>query len=259
MPQRLASDLHKRWARLKPPLRPPPVAVEAMLALIARCPGKRLLLGVTPELALAARDVVAIDWSRPMIAGVWPGNDSGRGVIEADWLAMPFAPASFGAVLGDGALNMLHWPDGYRDTLSAVASVLKPGGRIVLRCFVMPDPPEALSHLTAETLAGRVGGFHAFKWRLAMAARREGGSPDIASRDIWEAFQTCFPDRDALSRATGWAVDTIHEIDDYSVSTLTKSFPTRAEVLETAPEGVFVETTGYELAQCCPLLVIDMP
>jgi SAM-dependent methyltransferase len=259
MSQRLESDLHKRWARLKPPLRPPPVAVEAMLALTENCPDKRLLLGVTPELALAAGDVIAIDWSRPMIAGVWPGNASGRVVIEADWFAMPFAPASFSAVVADGALNMLRWPDGHRGVLDELRRVVAPGGRIVMRCFVMPDPPENLSSVAAETMAGRVGGFHAFKWRLAMAARQEGGSPNIASRDIWEAFKTCFPDRNALSRATGWAIDMINEIDDYSVSRLTKSFPTHAELLETVPEGYFVETTGYELAECCPLLVIDIP
>lgn len=257
MSQRLASDLHKRWARLKPPLRPPPVAVEAMLGLIDHLPGKRLLLGVTPELALATRDVVAVDWSRPMITGVWPGNASGRAVVEADWFAMPFAPNSFGAAIGDGALNMLHWPDRYRSVLEELRQAVAPGGRIVMRCFVMPDQPETLAALATETMNGRVAGFHAFKWRLAMAARHEGGGPNIASRAIWEAFEACFPDRDALARHTGWPIGTLAEIDDYAVSMLTKSFPTRAELLAAVPGGYFVETSAYELAECCPLLVID--
>ncbi len=257
MSQRLASDLHKRWARLMPPLRPPPVAVRTMLGLIADCPGRRLLLGVTPELALATHDVVAIDWSRPMITDVWPGTASGRAVVEADWFAMPFVPRSFGAAVADGALNMLQWPDRYHAIISELRRVVAPGGRIVLRCFVMPEPPESLTQLTAEAMAGRVAGFHAFKWRLAMAARYEAGGPNIASRAIWEAFDACFPDREALAHATGWAIDIIGEIDDYAVSTLTKSFPTRAELMETAPEGRLIDATGYELSECCPLLVID--
>jgi SAM-dependent methyltransferase len=255
--QRLASDLHKRWARLKPPLRPPPVVIDAMLSLIADCPGKRLLLGVTPELAVAAGDVVAVDWSRPMIEGVWPGSASGRMVVEADWCAMPFAAASFNAALGDGALNMLRWSDGYRDAMSELRRILAPRGRTVIRCFVMPDQPETLSSLAADTMAGRVAGFHAFKWRLAMAARFENGPPDIGYKAIWQAFEANFPDRTAMSHATGWPIDTIAEIDDYAALMLSKSFPTRAELLAAVPGARFVETTGYELADGCPLLVID--
>lgn len=194
-----------------------------------------------------------------MITDVWPGNASGRAVVEADWFAMPFAPDTFGAALADGALNMLHWPEGYRDIAGELCRVIAPGGRIVIRCFVMPDPPESLAHLTSETMAGRVLGFHAFKWRLAMAARHEGATPNIASRGIWEAFEACFPDRERLARATGWAIDIIDEIDDYAVSMLTKSFPTRAELIAAIPDARLIEATGYELSECCPLLVIDTP
>lgn len=227
-----------------------------MLALVAHCPGRRLLLGVTPELALATPDLVAIDWSAPMIAGVWPGNAIDRSVVEADWFAMPFAANSFGAAIGDGALNMLHWPDGYRAVCESLRQVLRPGARIVIRCFITPNTPESLAELIRETLAGRVANFHGFKWRLAMAARR-AGSPNIAARAIWEAFEAAFPDRTALAAATGWPLATIAEIDDYAVSTLTKSFPTRAELRQAVADAVFVESEGYDLAERCPLLVID--
>jgi SAM-dependent methyltransferase len=201
---------------------------------------------------------VAIDWSRPMITSVWPGNADGRAVVEADWFAMPFAPASFGAALGDGALNMLSWPDGYRDAVAGLKHVVAPGGRIVMRCFVMPDPPETRAQLSAAMMAGQVAGFHAFKWRLAMAARQAQGIPNIAYRAIWEAFEASFPDRVALARATGWTIDMISEIDDYRGSMLTKSFPTRAELLAAVPGGRLIETAGYELADCCPLLLVDI-
>ena len=105
-------------------------------------------------------------------------------------------------------------------------------------------------------LKGERCGFHAFKWRLAMAAM--DGSANISARAVWEAFERLFPDRDGLSRATGWSLETIAEIDDYAVSPLSKSFPTRTQLLESFPGARLVESGDYELAERCPLLVADL-
>jgi SAM-dependent methyltransferase len=255
MSDREHSDLHKRWARLKPPLRPGPEVVEAVQAAVGGIPGRRLLLGVTRELALAVPDLVAADWSRAMIDVVWPGNAPGRCAVEADWLALPFPDRSFGAVLGDGSLNMLRWPDQYVGLMGALGRVIMPGGRAVIRCFVSLDEPERLEGM----IAGPADGFHALKWRVAMAARQAGGNVNIGARAMWAGFETAFPDRDALAAATGWDRAAIDEIDDYKESPLTKSFPTRAELLQAIPDGRLIETAGYPLAERCPLLVIDFP
>lgn len=252
------SDLHKRWARLKPPLRPHSRVVDAVAREIADSPGQTLLLGVTPEYAALERPIVAIDWSAAMIATIWPGNTKQRRAVQADWCDMPFASGSFTAAIGDGSLAMTRWPDQYEAIVARLRDVVRPGGRIVLRCFAAPDSPEPLDGLARAVLASSGGiGFHAFKWRLAMAVLQDAGADNVPIRAVWDAFQRHFPDREALSHATGWSLETIAEIDDYESSPLWKSFPTRSHLLARFPGSRFVETGGYEMAERCPLLVIE--
>ncbi len=190
-----------------------------------------------------------------MIAQIWPGNAEGRHAVQADWADMPFAPGCFTAAMGDGAVNMLRWPDEYLSLAERLAQVVRPGGRIVMRCFTAPDAPEELHTLSRRVLAGDPIGFHAFKWRLAMAVAK---GPNVAMRSVWEAFEAGFPDRDALCCATGWSAETISEIDDYAVSPFQKSFPTRAQLIECFPGARLIESGDYELSERCPLLVIDL-
>ena len=197
--------------------------------------------------------LVAIDWSAAMIAEVWPGNAPGRTVVQADWMDMPLAPGSFATAIGDGVLNMLHWPDDYGRIVERIGAVLRPGGRIVMRCFTCPDEPDDLASLEPRLPIG----FHAFKWKLAMAVAQAAGDANVAMTSVWETFERLFPDRERLSRATGWSLEVIAEIDDYKQSPHIKSFPTRAQILTMFPSARFVESGTYELAERCPLLVID--
>ena len=227
-----------------------------MRALIDGASGPCLLLGVTPELAVIRHPLVAIDWSAEMIAQVWPGNEAGRTVVRADWLDMPFAPGSFAAALGDGVVNMLPWPDSYYALAARLKEAVRPGGRIVLRCFTAPETPDALGALASELLNGSSSGFHAFKWRLAMASAQ--GKPNLTMRHAWVAFERHFPDRERLSAATGWSLATIAEIDDYRASPMQKSFPTSTQLLQAFPGARLTHSGEYELSERCPLLVIDI-
>ena len=247
------SDLHKRWARSRSPLRPIAEVVASIEALIAPHPGPCLLLGVTPELATMGQPLVAIDWSAAMIEQVWPGNAPGRTVVQADWMDMPFASGSFATAIGDGVLNMLHWPDDYGRIVARLGEALSPGGRIVMRCFTCPDEPDDLACIEGQL----PNGFHAFKWKLAMAVAQAAGDANVAMRDVWLSFERLFPDREHLSRATGWSLAVIAEIDDYQHSPHVKSFPTRAQLLAMFPKARLVESGHYELAERCPLLVMD--
>lgn len=253
------SDLHKRWARSAVPLRPHPQVVENVARQIAGVPGRTLLLGVTPEYAALDRPITAVDWSEAMIGSVWPGNTAQRHVVRADWCDMPFAPASFAAAIGDGALAMTRWSDHYDGIVARLRDVVRPGGRIVLRCFCSPETPETLAELAVTVMNGEPMGFHAFKWRLAHAAMYEQGADNIPIRAVWDAFQRLFPDREALSRVSGWSLHVISEIDDYEVSPLWKSFPTRAQLLKLFPGSRIEESGDYEMADRCPLLVIKCP
>src|SRR5271163_4068693 len=157
------------WERLGPPLRPHAEACAAYLRLLAGCAGPVLLLGVTPELADIAPNVVAVDRDFSLIAGVWPGNTTRRHAVNGNWLTLPLANGSFAAVVGDGALNSVDYPSAQRRIFDEAARVLRPGGRAVFRVYAAPRRCESIAHVRDDLMASAIGNFNAFKWRLAMA------------------------------------------------------------------------------------------
>lgn len=232
-----------------------------MRALMAGRDGVALQLGVTPEIAVLPERSVAIDWNPEMIAIAWPGGGSWRRPVIGDWKMLPIRDHSVGIVFGDGSLTMLRWPDQYRLVLERLTAIVRPGGRAVLRCFATPDPCETIDVLCEEVWMGRIGTFPAFKLRFNMAVGLDAGDMNPHSDAIHRAFSARFPDREALGRATGWTPADIAEIDSYRGSAFIHSYPTRDGIMATLPATLraarFVETEGYELAERCPLLVLD--
>lgn len=259
----LPRDFHRRWPTLKPPLRPPASVALHIADLLAPCSDPLLLLGVTPELADIGRAIVAMDWNAEMIALAWPGDTPTRHALLADWKAMPLADASVGGAMGDGVVSMLGWPHEQPALLAELWRVVRPGGRIVLRCFATPEHHPPAEAVLAEAMQGRLG-FHAFKQRFNMAVAREGADITVASARLHERFEALVPDRAMLSAATGWSLDEIAEIDAYRGSGYVHCYPGRAELTALldrhwpAP-SCFVETSGYPLADHCPLLVLERP
>ena len=221
-----------------------------------------LLLGVTPEYADVGADVTAIDSSETMIANVWPGDTARRRAFKGDWFAMPFERGSFSAALGDGSFNTLPWPDGHRRVFDLLADMLRPGGRIVFRLFRTPDEAESVDAVLAAAMAKKIGNFHAFKWRLAMALVAAAGNPNIPVASIRDAFNAAFPDREKLAAATGWPMAQIETIDVYRGSPDSYSFPTSAEMQAAIPAAFtraeFLPSGDYELAERCPLVRADL-
>jgi hypothetical protein len=164
----------------------------------------------------------------------------------------------FTAVTGDGSFSTLVWPNDYRLTLDRVADALVPGGRLVVRCYIAPDEPESLAQIADDVLARRAASFYSARWRIAMALAAGG---NVAVPAIRQAFDLAFPDRSALSLATGWDRETIDEIDAYLDSDLVYSFLTRTQIVETLTDRFtdsrFVSSGNYPMAEHYPLLVAD--
>src|SRR5262245_61545114 len=127
---------HQAWSRLTPPLRPHPNVVTAVKEQIKRRPGRTILLGVTPELADVAPDLVAVDRNPAMVANIWPGNSAVRQAIVGDWRELSFSSNTFSLCVGDGSLNNLdHFVDLTKLFLE-LKRIMIPGGRLVCRLYL---------------------------------------------------------------------------------------------------------------------------
>ncbi len=247
----------QRWSRLKPPLRPNAEIVARIAASAGGAQRRVLLLGVTPELALAFADVTAIDKTRSMIDHIWPGDTPQRRAIAGDWLHMDQSLGSFDAAVGDGSLSAVTSLDEIAEVLRRVAGRLPPGGPCVFRTYVRPDS------LSEDDIARPATGaepmnFHAFKWRIAMyLAGRHGAAIPLTL--IHDFFVRRFPGREDLSRRTGWPLADIDGIDAYRDSATAYCFPSRQELLAALPETLtgagFHPSGSYDLAADCPLFV----
>ncbi len=256
------AELFRRRAQLTPPLRPSHEVAEGMRQAIAGHDERVLLLGVTPELVELGSELIAADRSDMMIANVWPGDTARRRAVKADWLALPFPKAHFSAAIGDGSLNTLLYPSGHRQVYEQLTKVLRPRGRFVFRLYKTPDRGEPLSSVRAATMTGEIRGFNAFKWRLTMAIVAASRDPNIAVETIRDTFEREFPDRGQLTAATGWAPEAIDTIDAYKGSSEVYSFPTFAQLRAAIPAAFenprLVAAGTYELAERCPLVVMDL-
>jgi SAM-dependent methyltransferase len=234
---------------------------------VSRCfpcggPLRALLLGVTPELAVIPWqrpcELVAVDESEAMIARVWPGDAPHRRAIRGSWFDLPVSPHSLDCVMGDGCFTVIDYPDGYRKLAASLARVLVSGGLFSVRLFCRPARPERLEDVFEALEAGRIGNFHAFKWRLAMALHRDDIARGVAVADVWTAFHERVHDRAALARRLAWPLAEVETIDNYRGANARYTYPTVEEVVAVlaAEFELLNEWRGrYELAERCPQLL----
>ncbi|MBI4808956.1 MAG: class I SAM-dependent methyltransferase [Nitrosomonadales bacterium] len=247
----------QRWNRLGSPLRPCAEDVANFRKAMGGDPGLCLLLGVTPELADLSPTLTAIDNSAAMIAALWHGKQH---AILGDWLEMPFAPASFDTLIGDGCLVLLAQPRQHQRFFERLAKIVTPGGRILLRVFVSPDQPETRELVCQKALGGKMKSVHAFKWRLSMAIASESPDFTLNVAETAETFDRLIPDRARLAAATGWRADEIATIDFYRGSDARYCYPTLSQVRNSIPPSLVEKEViygSYELAERCPILVLE--
>ncbi|BCG89128.1 methyltransferase type 11 [Mesorhizobium sp. 113-3-9] len=256
-------NYHRHWKLLDAPLRPTAETVDIFDRELDLGNADVLLLGVTPELAILGRSMLAIDQSATMISGVWAGDNASRRAMAGNWLSLPLEQASFDAVIGDGCLSAVDSKAARHALLGEIARVLKPGKRAAIRVFARPDAADDLLDIEASVLAGGVENFHALKWRIAMACTTDDGDNTVKVQAIRATFDRLFPDREALAARTGWSMASINTIDVYAGSETRYSFATLSTLLDEASawfDQVRVVPSGsYPLAERCPLLVLESP
>ena len=254
---------YRLWRSSAPPLRPHADVYLAVRELVTSHTARVLLLGVTPELADIGRQTFAVDTSESAIAVIWPGSTVARHALLGDWRQLPCADDSLSAAIGDGSLNCVTYPSGYERIFAELARAVRFGGRIVIRVYVTPRACESIADVRDAAFAGRVGTIHALKLRLAMAICAQQGAPNVAVQEILRVFNREFPDRSALRRATGWSTENVvAQLDTYNDLPEVYSFPTREQLLTCVPGELktprLASSGRYELAERCPLLVMDV-
>lgn len=254
------------WRHFGSPLRPSPEDVVWMeRALLSATPApKALMLGVTPELAAMRWPIgtrlMAVDRCPAMIRHVWPRDHVPPGAValRGAWNLLPLVDGVLDVVVGDGIDTLIAFPHEADALFAEVRRVLRPDGLFLLRAFVRPLQGESLDAVHDDLAAGRIGSFHAYKWRLAMAlhgALAEGVLP----AEIWRAWRECVPDPAVLVRQTGWPPEAVATIDAYRESPARYSFPTLDELTQALGRHFVVTVPhlpGYELGERCPLFAL---
>lgn len=260
-----------QWQHIGSPLRPVAEDLRVLEEFVRRWlddrPGRSapcvLLLGVTPEVAgmrwPAGTSVYATDRSLAMIRTVWPAAaPCAAGAVNTLWQCLPFPAASFDLVVGDGSFAMEAFPGGWVHLCAELRRVLRPAGRLVVRFYVRPAQAETPEQVCADLRAGRIGSFHAFKWRLAMSLYDTPGN-SIRIAEIWRRWHEESIAPAQLAEDRGWAIEEIATIDAYRDARATYAFPTLAE-LRALLSGAWREEAcrvpAYELGDRCPILLL---
>lgn len=255
-----------QWSRLGPPLRPSPEDISAYEDVVGRWaaahgPPRIVLLGVTPEIVgmhmPEGAHLVAIDINQAMLdafppALLRPGSEA----ICADWRRLPLDGGSRDIVLGDGGFAMMGFPEGFRKLARELRRVLAENGVCAFRFYLRPETAESIEDLVADLRAGRIGSFHTFKFRAAMALQESAESGIAVSRVFkWWSHSGIEPDE--LTARYGWQPETIATINAYRDRRDVYNFPTLGELRDVLGD-LFVETDcrfpGYELGDRCPLI-----
>jgi len=240
------------WNRLAPPLRPTTQVAQQMRDLCVT--GETLLLGVTPEFHPLFDNLLAVDVNQHMIDTVWPGDTESKKAILADWKTMTWSPGQFGNIISDGALGLLGKLDNMVNFANKCKLWLKPNGRLIQRVFERPRIPVTIEELKYDLQARTGLGWNGFKWKMVyyIAAKNNGPVELAKVRDL---FNEIALDRKYVAMSTGWNIDDINTIDLYENIDTVTFVPDRQQWVCVFDIADFVETTGYDLADTCPIIV----
>ena len=270
----VASDLRKTWNDVAhhwddwgPPLRPCDEDLHITQRVLAGWHARNrvekasvFLCGVTPEIVTMdwpfPVELVGMDQAESMVRVVWPGDIPGvRRAIVGSWVDSGLPDQSRDVVIGDGGFGFFDYPAGQRALTSALLRLLKPTGLFVYRHYAQLDERESLEEVLKAARAGRIGNFHVFKWRLAMAILPDSAS-GVRQHDVWQAWVDARVDPARLPQP-GWSARAVGTIDFYRDKEARLYFPTLGEfraLLEESFRDIEVVFPTYELGERCPIL-----
>ena len=242
--------LARAYATLGSPLRPAPGEINAMeraVAVYATSEPDRLLrglmLGVTADIATmrwpARSSLLAVDLSCEMIRSVWPGDIKGvRRAVCGNWMALPTRPSSCDIAIGDGAMNCVPYPDGFRAVAASVFQALTSEGIFIARCYAQPERKEEPAAVMAMQRSVREG---------------------VAVDEVYRYWAKYGLHPAAVAERHGWEVEGIRAMELYRDASTVHFFPTLEEqrgILREYFDELSCSTGAYVLGERCPMLVL---
>lgn len=243
------SGMAARYHALAPPLRISTSEIAIYQQLVQRwCaenpPPRVLVLGATPDFYHltwpALTDLLAIDRSAEMLAGVWPGTESQTRC--RDWATVDLPDASFDLALCDGGLSFFRFPDELQLLADNLERVIAPNGLFMVRLYVDADYRETTAAIFNELRSGKIRNSSELKLRLWFALNPADGS-GVKLDDVWQSFHAAFPAPDVLSRFSNWPESEINSMHAYRGLQDRYYFPSAEQVT-----GIFTSPgTGFTL------------
>jgi len=141
--------------------------------------------------------------------------------------------------------------------LKDIAKIVKKNGLAAFRIYAAPEKAENVEAVVYAAAHGKIGSFHAFKWRFAMALTAKNNNANIKVAAIYREFQELVPDRELFAQQSGFSLAAINTIDVYAGSDTVYSFPTLSQVRAVTEKYITelaVTHGSYELSECCPVV-----
>lgn len=261
----LWSQQSAQWSHVGSPQRPclEDVAIfSQLLATLNPQTSQPLacILGVTPELTQmdwpAQWQTIAVDNSQAMIKQLWrPHPSIPASVVTSDWRCFSFVNAQVDLIIGDGITTAMGDIDACTSAFREFRRILKPSGRLILRCFTRPAQVSTLADIQSAVQTQSMTSFGVLKWRLAMALADET-SHSIAPAKVLQTFNALFPDRHRLAEQLGCAVEVVNTIDAYQTQAASLIFLTEEALLAQLSPDFSLEQRiqpSYPLGECCPI------
>lgn len=256
------------WNEYESPLRPHEDDLRIMRDALIRWhqsnpveKARVFLCGVTPEIATMdwpfPIELTAMDQAASMARIVWPGDvPSVRRALVGNWMNSGLPAGSQDIVIGDGGFGFFNYPDGQRALAAELRKLIRPDGLFIYRHYAQAEKRESVSEVIDAMRAGRIGNFHIFKWRLAMAMQ-ESSRTGVKQDDIWQAVMNCGLGSAGLP-PTGWTAGAMSTVHFYRGKDSRLYFPTLDEFQSLLAQfftDLCVEYPRYELGERCPILI----
>lgn len=256
----------KNWSLVRSPLRPCPEDIAHFSCILSQLPTnpRILILGVTSEILLMdwPNDAMlfAMDNNINAIKGLWQkSKQCNSNVICGDWKNLPLKDQTFDLIIGDGIITTFKFPNIFNKVIFELHRTLKAKGKLVLRHFLMENPPLTEKEVWAKAYDNQYMNFSAFKWRLAHSLQ-QSPSKGVRVEDILDSWEKHVPFWKNKGLPLPWPKEEIATIEVYRNSPLSYVY-LDDQGMELALQSTFIAREKlyghYELSELCPVIVYD--